>query len=212
LYIAALSLASQVNEYSYNASIFVGIKPVESAVGSRFAETKWAWTTSAEWEFSKDTEFWEIQLPLLSSFLEHTDIADADSFSLCVQIGSPCSCKPNFTLPDQLVVPRSIINGLAGLLDSNTGDVRFVCLEHTPASVSSPREASDTLLRSKMQTASRKRILYAHSDVLKSRGDYFADLLMGGFSENEIAKRSDARFTTIIVDDAAFGTVYWMLK
>ena len=65
--------------------------------------------------------------------------------------------------------------------------------------------------RSKTQTLSRKRVLYAHSDILKTRGEYFNDLLMGGFSESEAARRNEARHTTILVDDAGFETVYWML-
>jgi len=211
LYIAALSLENQILEYSYTASIFVGIKPVDTAAGSRFAETKWVWTTSAEWDFSKETEFWEVQLPLLSTFLERADIAEADSFSLCVQIGSPVSCKPSFSLPDQLVVPRSIIDGIAGLVDSTTGDVRFVCLEHTQVH-QTPLDNADGGSKGKMQTVSRKRVLNAHSDVLKARGEYFGDLLNGGFSESEIARRGDGRHTTILVDDAGFETVYWMLK
>lgn len=213
LYIAALSLESQVVDYAYSATIFVGIKPVDCAAGSRFAETKWVWTTSAEWEFSKDTEFWEIQLPLLSTILERADIAATDSFSLCVQIGSPPSCKPSFTLPDSLVIPRSIIDGLGGLLDSTTGDVRFICLEHSTLPLSPRDETSgDATPSSKMRTVSRKRVLYAHSNVLKARGEYFGDLLTGGFSESEIARRSEARCTTILVDDAGFETVFWMLR
>lgn len=212
MYIASLSLESQTFEYSYSASIFVGIKPVSFGAGSRYAETKWVWTTSAEWEFSKDTEFWEVQLPLLSTLLDHAELTDADSFSLCVQIGSPPTSKPSFTLPEQQVVPRSMINGMAGLVDSVTGDVRFVCLEHTSVPLSPLHEAGDDLIAKRLQTVSRKRVLYAHSEVLKARGEYFADLLMGGFSESDIARRSEGRCTTILVDDAGFETVYWMLR
>ena len=213
LYIAALSLVGQSFNKPFTATIFIGVKPVECGIGSRFAATDWVWSTSAEWEFTTENEYWEVQLPLLSTFLERADLAEADSFSLCVQIGSPISAKPSFSLPNQVVIPTSIIDGLAGLLDSSTGDVRFVCLEHSGAphsSVSGESIGGKTL--SKMQTLSRKRVLYAHSEVLKARGEYFAALLMGGFSESENRRRGETRHTTILVDDADFKTVYWVLR
>jgi len=136
--------------------------------------------------------------------LEKKEVEMADEFSLCIQIGSPARNGPGFGLPDQLILPQSVIEGLKGLVDSPTGDVRFVCLEHVPVS----SEGED----GKAQTMSRKRVLYAHSDVLKARGDYFKDLLTGGFAESEVARRAETRYTTILVDDAGFDTVYWMLR
>lgn len=58
LYIAALSLDTQAIDYSYTAAIFVGIKPIDTGVGSRHGETKWLWHRIVEWEFSRDAEYW----------------------------------------------------------------------------------------------------------------------------------------------------------
>lgn len=135
------------------------------------------------------------------------EIQDPDAFALCIQIGSPDSSQPNFSRPGEQTVPRSVLHGLGDLLDSKTGDVRFVCLEHSTLP-SSPQPDPDT---NHHHTISRKRIVYAHSEVLKARCEYFRDLLTGGFSESEISKKSDGT-TTVIVDDAGFETVYWMLR
>lgn len=145
-----------------------------------------------------------MELPKLSGLLEKKEVDLADEFMICIQIGSPARNGPGFGLPDQLVLPQSVIEGLRGLVDSPTGDVRFVCLEHVPV----PSEGEE----GKAQTMSRRRVLYAHSDVLKARGDYFKDLLTGGFAESEVARRGETRYTTILVHDAGFDTVYWMLR
>ena len=196
-----------------SADISVGIKSIGRSIGSRYAAMDWAWTRSATFEFNIENDYWEVELPLLSTLIERADLAEADSFSLCVQIGTPICSKPTFQFPHQLIVQTSMTDSLAGLIDSTTGDVRFVCLEHSAAPLSPmDDEGISGRMLSKMRTLSRKRILYAHSDVLKARGEYFAALLMGGFSESEIKRRGDSKHTTILVDDADFETVYWVLK
>lgn len=57
----------------------------------------------------------------------------------------------------------------------------------------------------KLLRQSRKRILYAHSEILEEKSEYFKDLLASGFSETQ-------RYNTIIVDDASFSTLYWILQ
>ena len=210
LYIAALSFESSVLDFSYVRSIFVGIKPIKCGAGSRFAETKWAWSISRETLFCQESELWEVQLPLLSSLLDQANFAQDDSFSLVVQIAPPPTTGSSFTLPGRRIVPRSIIDGMGGLLDTQTGDVRFVCLEHRqmPALDDATSDASQRAT----QTLSRKRVLYAHSVVLRARGEYFDGLLSGGFSEGDQARRTESRCTTLLVDDASFDTVYWMLR
>jgi hypothetical protein len=203
LYIATLILESEPINYIYSTSIFIGIKSTTANTGQRYGSSHWVWSRTLDWEFSRDAEYCEAQLPKLSEIMQDKEIASSDEFTLCVQIGSPAGSSPSFCLPGQLVVPESVVAGLQGLIDSPTGDVRFVCLEHLTV----PVEDEDRL-----ETQSRKRVLYAHSEVLKSRGDYFKDLLTGGFAESEVARRGDAKYTTILVDDAGFVTVYWMLR
>lgn len=112
-----------------------------------------------------------------------------------------------------------VINGLAALLDNaNTGDVQFVCLEH--------REQDGEVFGSADAIAAcqtRKRILWAHSDILRSRSAYFRDLLAAGFTETLAspagsstrtggsAAESHRRVHTITVDHCDFETLYWLL-
>ncbi|ORY30544.1 hypothetical protein BCR39DRAFT_528627 [Naematelia encephala] len=201
LFIGARGHETNEIDYTSNSSIFVGITPLCTPVGSKYAETRWVWSTMVdEWEFSVDQNHWEGRLPRLATIMADSEILAKDGFSICVQIGTCASEKAEFGLPGMWTVPRNMIDGLSGLLDSTTGDVRFVCLEHDTT--------SDKL------TSSRKRVLYAHSQILKARGDYFADLLSLGFSEATTTPNTSTAMvrTTITVDDASFTTVYWMLK
>lgn len=59
----------------------------------------------------------------------------------------------------------------------------------------------------------RKRIIYAHSDILTHRSEYFATMLNSAFSENGPSSASGGRKTyTIMVEEADFITIYWLLK
>jgi hypothetical protein len=211
LYIAALSLDAAAFDVNYPARIFVGIKALHTPTGSRYAETKYVWQTTAEWEFTPTSEFWEAKLPKLSELLEHPELEADDGFCLCVDISSPLDEKPRFSLPDEIKVPRTIVDGLKGLVDSATGDVKFVCLEHTIVPVEEEEDASEED-KGKKRLLSRKRMLYAHSEILKAACDYFNDLLTGDFSEADRVRRGDSRCLTVLVDDAGFETVYWMLR
>jgi hypothetical protein len=137
------------------------------------------------------------------------ELAAQDAFCICVQISTPQASRPSFTLPKQVIIPKSLINGLKSLVDSTTGDVKLLCLQHT---VRSP----DLVVRGEVdqstQPLSRKRVLYAHSDILKEACGYFHDLLTGEFEEAEKARRGDSRHVTVLIDDAEFETVYWLLK
>jgi hypothetical protein len=196
----------------------VGIKPPDSSIGRRFGETHWTWNHTAEHDFSKDTEFLEVTLPLLDQLVSSPGIAQSNSFCLCVQIGSPADQKPAFNLPEMVYVPPSMISGLANMIDSKSGDMQFVCLEHSsfPADPSradaDPEDPQGKSERSLNPMLSRKRALYAHSEILRARSEYFKTLLGGEFAEMEHARSSESRHITIVVDDASFNTVYWMLK
>lgn len=201
LYVGALYLENQAIDINYPADIFVGLRPIERNIGRKHAETKWLWEHKGAYEFTRDREFYEIALPDLKAFLENPIVKENDALSLCIQIGSSPSVKPIFNLPKEVAMPTNLIHGLASLLDSPTGDVKFVCLEQAPRDGDEHGNAG----------MFRKRVLYAHSEILKARCEYFHDLLDGGFSESE-ARRTDSRHTTILVDDAGFDTVYWLLR
>lgn len=185
LYITSPTLESAPLDYAFTSSIFIGIRPSPPDVGLSQSYTRWVWHTSLEHEFTKDSEHATVTLPPLEDLLQGPIGAD-DGFTLCVQLGSPAQLKPGFTVPETFMAPTSMLHALGSLVDSSSGDVQFVCLEH---------EA----------TLSRKRILYAHSEILRARSDYFKSLLAGGFREVEGGK-------VVVVDDADYGTVYWMLQ
>lgn len=114
---------------------------------------------------------------------------------------------------------------------SDTGDVRFICLERlnpnaipTPlmempdastssAHLRSPSSSTSSIPPFTNETTARKRIIYAHSDILTRRSDYFATMLSSSFSENATATGpGDRKIYTITVEEADFETIYWLLK
>ncbi|WWD18659.1 hypothetical protein CI109_103112 [Kwoniella shandongensis] len=225
LYITALDLDTQPIECTFTVGVFVGIMPLRVNAGQRFAESKYLWSHTTECDFSIDDEYSSVELPLLSTLLaNHSEIQHDDGFVLCIWIGPRWETKGAFKVPDP--VWSSTLRGLGRLLDRDTGDVRFVCLEHTTndhsqeptqdlgitgrteaggTPESDAQSSSESTSTIKPSTLSRKRILYAHSDILEEKSEYFRDLLTSGFSESK-------RYTTIMVDDASFETLYWVLR
>ena len=61
-------------------------------------------------------------------------------------------------------------------------------------------------------TTARKRIIYAHSDILIRRSDYFATMLASSFAENSAISTGERKLYTVVVEDADFETIYWLLK
>ncbi|KAJ7241893.1 hypothetical protein B0H12DRAFT_1023928 [Mycena haematopus] len=221
-----LCITSQIldfaHSYEMNASMMAAIKHDER-IGAR---PEWVWDEHVDWVFRRESEVWDCSLPSLSSLLENPRIQESDSFTLCVQIH--CPVGPLFPQqPTAYYVPRDLLEGLEASLDNpNTGDVRFVCLERmpsdaetpaTPSSETSPvtsrRPSSSTSSQSpfSLQTTARKRVIYAHSDILTRRSDYFATMLSSTFSEAKLIP-GDRKLFTIVVEEADFETVYWLLK
>lgn len=138
---------------------------------------------------------------------------------------------------------------------SDTGDVRFVCVEKfnggnhlspalsesasptthrapSPASASGsahsiphshisqpPSLANSFTMPSPLSayTTARKRVIYAHSDILVRRSEYFATMFGSTFSEtvssSTVQPQHDGRkLFTVIVEEADFETIYWLLK
>jgi hypothetical protein len=168
----------------------------------RHATSNWVWSQTYQWEFSKDKYFIELRLPRLTELLSHDEIRIPDDLVLSVEVGSAAGLPA--AIPNRVIMPESTVAALKALVDSPIGDVMFLCLEHSHLPVGLGEEL-------KYETLSRKRVLYAHSDVLRSKGRYFADLLTGGFSESE-GRKEKSRVTPIMVDDAGFDTVYWVLR
>ncbi|KAJ6515615.1 hypothetical protein C8R45DRAFT_957117 [Mycena sanguinolenta] len=221
-----LCITSQILDfalnYEMNATMMAAIKHDER-IGAR---PEWVWDEHVDWVFRRESEVWDCPLPSLSALLENPRIQESDSFTICVQIH--CPAGPLFPQqPSAYYVPRDLLDGLEASLDNpNTGDVRFVCLERmppdaetpgSPASETSPatsrRPSSSTSSQSpfSLQTTARKRVIYAHSDILTRRSDYFATMLSSTFSETKLVP-GDRKLYTIVVEEADFETVYWLLK
>ena len=61
-------------------------------------------------------------------------------------------------------------------------------------------------------TTARKRVIYAHSDILIRRSDYFATMLASSFAENSAISTGERKVYTVVVEDADFETIFWLLK
>ncbi|KAH8094882.1 hypothetical protein BXZ70DRAFT_1001284 [Cristinia sonorae] len=228
LYITSVVMEFAHPDYEIYSSIFTGIKCQDDRVGERGARAEWVWEHwQNDWVFREDSEVWECPLPPLSTLLDNRRIKETDSFVICVQVHSPVG--PFFPQqPAAAYVPRDLLDGLEASLDnSNTGDVQFICLERkedsggeetAPESPSTevpvdPLSTSGSSLPPTLAVA-RKRIIYAHSDILKRRSEYFATMLGSSFSETtgETKPLGERKVYTIVVEEADFCTVYWLLK
>ncbi|KAJ7068532.1 hypothetical protein C8F01DRAFT_613074 [Mycena amicta] len=223
LYITSLLDFAHNLNYEMSASIMVAVKCQDDRVGAR---AQWVWEIwHSDWVFRHESEVWDVTLPPISALLENPRIREMDSFTICVQIH--CPLGPFFPQqPTADYVPRDLLDGLEASLDNpNTGDVRFVCLERmthesdapgTPMSGSpatSRRPSSSTSSHSPfaVHTTARKRVVYAHSDILTRRSEYFATMLSSSFAETKIVP-GDRKLYTIVVEEADFETIYWLLK
>lgn len=208
------------------ATMMAAIKVRGDFAGERGARADWVWEFwDQEWTFRKESEFWECSLPSLSTLLEHPRIAATNSFTLCIQIHTPVGPQ----IPQQpsvYYVPKDLLEGIEASLDNaNTGDVQFVCLERldssssppgssTPNSRRSSSESSSHPLQSSSRLIARKRVIYAHSDILRTRGggEYFSTMFSSGFAENATPAPGERKIHTVVVEEADFNTIYWMLK
>lgn len=177
--------------------------------------------------------------------MENPLILAQDAFTLLIQIQMP-HAPPSQPLPPGLqLIPTDILDGLLSSLDNkHTGDVKFVCLEYggeeDPRPLLAERAGqvdnmtgSGTLRRTRSRSTSgstiqdisvyRKRILYAHSDILRARSEYFRDLL--DFQEStsvpsRLGQRlgsgsggvgNERKVHTIHCHETDFQTIYWTL-
>ncbi|KAF9268194.1 hypothetical protein L218DRAFT_853507 [Marasmius fiardii PR-910] len=226
LYITCLTLDSSYADYEMSASMMTAVKCQDDRVGQRGARPEWVWENwQSDWVFREGNEVWACSLPPLSALIENNPrIRDTDSLVICVQIH--CPIGPFFpSHPSAYYVPKDLLDGLEASLDNpNTGDVRFICLERytpdevppTPTDAASPgshRPASSMSSYShSSQMTARKRIIYAHLDILTRRSDYFATMLSSSFSENQAQVSGERKIYNIVVEEADFETIYWLLK
>ncbi|KAI0638351.1 hypothetical protein C8Q77DRAFT_1049048 [Trametes polyzona] len=226
LHITCLSIDYAHPDYEMSASMFAAIKCQDDRVGERGARAEWVWENwQSNWVFGQDREVWDCVLPPLSVLLENPRIKETDSFVICIQLHSPVG--PFYPQqPSAYYVPRDLLEGLEASLDNpNTGDVQFVCLERTttheldssqtlsPGVPTSPRSTTSSQSSSASHTLARKRIIYAHSDILIRRSEYFATMLGSSFAENaSTLLPGERKVYTIVVEEADFTTIYWLLK
>ncbi|QRV90785.1 hypothetical protein RhiJN_18803 [Ceratobasidium sp. AG-Ba] len=207
-------------------TMMAAVKVRGDLAGERGARADWLWEFwDQDWTFRKESEFWECTLPPLSTLLEHPRVAATNSFVLCIQIHTPVGPQ----IPQQpsiYYVPKDLLEGIEASLDNaNTGDVQFVCLERMGPSNSPPRSltpnsrrssstSSSNQLNSSSRLVARKRVIYAHSDILRTRagGEYFSTMFSSGFSENVAPAPGERKMHTVVVEEADFNTIYWMLK
>ncbi|EJT97762.1 hypothetical protein DACRYDRAFT_18333 [Dacryopinax primogenitus] len=215
LYITSLMDHTNMDS-DMTASLLVAIKCVDERGSERGTPAEWVWENwEQNWCFRKESEFWECPLPPLSTLLENQNISLTESFVICVQIHSPVGpFVPQ--LPSAHYIPRDLLDGFEASLDNaHTGDVAFIVLERSGSLVQSapqsPRSVSSRLSGSRPQTA-RKRVIYAHSDILKSRSNYFHTMLNSAFSEASYILSKERKIYKIVVEDADYISVYWLLK
>lgn len=125
------------------------------------------------------------------------------------------------SLPTVVRLPYGVDNRVV-----DTGDVQFVCLERrdeqdpqleqeppTPSTAGPSSHASSTSHAPGQQTVARKRIIWAHADILTRRSEYFATMFGSSFLENTAPLHpGERKVYSVIVEEADFITIYWLLK
>jgi len=181
------------------ANIFVGITGTPKS-GREYGSTEYLWTHSEKFNFQPNDDFIKVRLPILSEISKHPSISTSNAFTLCIRIEQEYGTTPAFQSDGKVTVPRDMIDAMAALIDvPNGADVKFICLEHEIL-----EGGDEDGLRS------RKRVIYANSQVLAARSPYFQDLFATSFQET--SQGSSDRFKTVVVESADFNTVYWMLR
>ncbi|TRM68172.1 hypothetical protein BD626DRAFT_450521 [Schizophyllum amplum] len=220
LYITLLTFDFAHPDYEMCATMMTAIKSVDDRVGG--PRPNWVWEHwHHDWVFRRESEVWECPLPPLSLLLQNPAVRDKDSLVISLEIHCPVSVFPQH--PSGYYVPRDLLEGIEASLDNpNTGDVRFVCLERfNETQHGSPvPDAHDMSMSDSSSSHSslphtltaRKRVIYAHSDILTRRSEYFATMLSSSFAENPILSPGERKTYTIVVEEADFETIYWLLK
>lgn len=165
--------------------------------------------------FRPNDDFVRIPLPTLSDLVKDPSISPHDAIILCIKIEEQYGSLVQFHPPGKVMAPTDMISAIGALIDvPSSSDVRFVCLQHQleePRRRVSGDSSTSDISDSSPVTKSRKRVIYANSNILSHRSPYFADLFASDFLETSSVDKGD-NYKTIMVDGADFETVYWMLR
>lgn len=84
----------------------------------------------------------------------------------------------------------------------------------TPSNTTTLRPGSSTSSHSPffLHTMARKRIIYAHADILRYRSEYFSNMFSSAFAECVHGLPAEKKTYTVICEEADFETMYWLLK
>lgn len=202
---------------SISTSIIVSIKepriPVNlnpiTDLGS--ASEGWIWRVCCEERsFERESEVWECHtFPSLSKLLENPRVAMYDSFIITIQIATPSTVSlPQ--IPNSSYIPHTLLQGLESLVDDqNTSDLQILVTEYDPS-------LSLTSSDHPIPPRHRKRALYAHSAILKSRSEYFRAMLgddeQGGWAEGGTNRGENRKLGLVKIEDFDFNCVYWLLR
>jgi hypothetical protein len=192
----------------FTTELFIGITAITPPSGREYGSTPYLWSHSQAFTFRPNDDFVKIPLPVLSVLAENANVKTSNAFTLCIRIDEAYGSVPTFQPAGQVSVPTDLVAALGSMIDVPTGaDVRFVCLEHMLASEEDRRTSTVSYISG---MTSRKRALYANSQILGGRSAYFADLFKGDFSESKLGGTDG--YKTVMVGSADFHTVYWMLR
>lgn len=195
----------------FTTELFIGITTTSTPSGREHGSTPYLWSHTQSFAFRPNDDFVKIPLPVLSILANDLGVKASNAFTLCIRIDEAYGSIPTFQRAGQVSVPTDLLAALGSMIDVPTGsDVRFICLEHKVADEDERRVSTGSNGSYSAGMMSRKRILYANSQLLGGRSDYFADLFKGDFAEAKTG--GSGRYKTVVVSNADFDTVYWMLR
>jgi hypothetical protein len=189
---------------AFTSAIFIGITG-SSKSGREHGSTTYLWKHEELYNFQPHDDFIKIRLPTLSHIARDPSVVSENAITLCIRIEEDYGEQPNFQKDGFVQVPNDLVSALGALIDiPNGADVKFVCLEHEIQREDGQDGGDEPGLRS------RKRVIYANSQILTKRSSYFEDLFATSFVETA-APQFD-RFKAVVVESADFNTVYWMMR
>jgi hypothetical protein len=214
LYICSLLRSREVYPCPpFTSSIFIGLTG-SSISGREHGSTNYLWTHAERYNFQPEDNYIKVRLPTLSALARHETVIKENALTICIRIeqeyGEQPKSKPNFQEEGHVKVPNDMVSALGALVDvPNGADVRFVCLEHELDKDEGQMEGGEGYEDGE-GLRSRKRVIYANSQVLSRRSSYFEDLFATSFLETT-APQVD-RVKTVVIESADFNTVYWMIR
>lgn len=201
------------------ASLHISLTPLQVQGSSR---PEPVWEVWSDFIFASESEYFQCPFPSITNLFERSSlIREADAVVIQVQVQSPMEpafatgqvgnllCGPR--IKDTVLLPDSMLEGFGALLDDpNTADVRLYVYERSPV-VRIPGLATQ-------QPLYRKRVLLAHSSVLKARSTLFKDMLDAQQQWSEAAVQVEEqpsgrmRRLSHVAVNVEFNSLYWLLS